>query len=411
MRKLEALLLRAGTGDAAAQFEAGRTYHHGLGVKPYPPSAIAWYFKAASQGHVDAEASLGAIFFEETVNGGAAGDPHKAKSWLLKAAAQGSAEAMYQLGVLEQQGYCGERDPPAARDWFLRALEKGHAPALNRLGLVADEAGDHAGAAAYFRRGAERGDVEAQFNLATAFRDGSGVGRDDAEAEKWFRAAAEQGLAEAQYALGMLLLGGGIARRQKEAQRWLQQAATQGHVAAQYEAAEGFRRGRGTAVDASRTMAFYRMAADQGHLEAAFGLGVMFEPGTGFRGPKLADAAAIYRRAAKNGHALAAHQFGLMLARGAGVAPDRQRAREVLAHAIALGADEAMASLGQLLMNDGDLVGAAQWAFIALRHQPEGQGQKLLEAVRAHLPHEGLAEAERRARKWKRRPVEIAWDD
>jgi hypothetical protein len=253
--------------------------------------------------------------------------------------------------------------------------------------------------------------VEAQFNLATAYRDGSGLEPDEVEAEKWLRAAAGQGLAEAQYALGMLLLGGGSARKLKEAQRWLQHAATQGHVAAQYEAAEGFRRGRGTAVDATRTMAFYRMAADQGHLEAQFGLGVMLETGTGFRAPMLADAAAMYRRAAKNGHALAAQQLGLMLARGAGVAPDMQKAQEVLAHAIALGADEAMASLGQLLMNEGDLVGAAQWAIIALRHRPEGQGKKLLDAVSAHLPQEGFTEAERRARKWKRKPVEIDWGD
>jgi hypothetical protein len=55
------------------------------------------------------------------------------------------------------------------------------------------------------------------------------------------------------------------------------------------------------------------------------------------------------------------------LIEGAGVDADRDRAREVLPYAVGLGADEAMASLGQLLM------GAAQWAHRVAARTGAGQ--------------------------------------
>ena len=41
----------AAQGHAAAQFNLGRMYEYGLGVDKDPAQALAWYQKAADQGH------------------------------------------------------------------------------------------------------------------------------------------------------------------------------------------------------------------------------------------------------------------------------------------------------------------------------------------------------------------------
>jgi TPR repeat protein len=53
-----------------------------------------------------------------------------------------------------------------------------------------------------FRKAAEQGDAEAQYNLGNAYHYGRGVAQDYAEAVKWWRKATEQGSATAQYSLG-----------------------------------------------------------------------------------------------------------------------------------------------------------------------------------------------------------------
>jgi uncharacterized protein len=410
--EFELLKQSAEAGDKDAQFALGQAFHRGAdGVKAYRPSAIAWYFKAASQGHVDAQASLGALFLEEAASRDSASDGDKARTWLSKAAAQGHVEAMYHLGLLLKHGYGEARKSKAAYGWFEAASNKGHLASLTQLGLLAAEGGDHAAAAKYFRQGAERGDAQAQCNLGRCFAEGKGVELDPLQAVRWFTAAAEQDLAEAQYRLGMTFLDQKSgALDYKQAQRWFQQAATRGDADAQYETAEGFRVGRGTKVDFGRAIAFFRMAADQGHVKAQFGLGAMFESGAGLREPKLADAAVMYRRAAKGGHPAGAHNYGIMLARGIGVEPDKQRAREVLEYAIGLGRDEAMLSLAYLLMSEGDLVAAAQWTFLILQREPEGPGQKLLDSLKSRLPVEALIDAENLATRWRRNPVELSWE-
>ena len=81
----------------------------------------------------------------------------------------------------------------------MKHLTKLLATALLALGLNqavwADDASD-------FRQTlqlAEQGVAEAQFNLGTIYDSGQGVRQDYAEAARWYRKAAEQGNTEAQY--------------------------------------------------------------------------------------------------------------------------------------------------------------------------------------------------------------------
>lgn len=56
----------------------------------------------------------------------------------------------------------------------------------------------------YYRRAAEQGDTQAQYNLGHMYGNGEGVKQDYAEAVKWYRKAAQQGYTDAQEALKRL---------------------------------------------------------------------------------------------------------------------------------------------------------------------------------------------------------------
>lgn len=67
--------------------------------------------------------------------------------------------------------------------------------------------GDYAAALAELRPLAEQGHADAQYNLASLYRDGRGVPRDDGQAAAWYLRAAEGGSWSAAFDLGMLYWG------------------------------------------------------------------------------------------------------------------------------------------------------------------------------------------------------------
>ncbi|MEN6585899.1 MAG: tetratricopeptide repeat protein [Sulfuricella sp.] len=68
---------------------------------------------------------------------------------------------------------------------------------------------------------AERGQVDAQYNIARMLQDGDGAPKNPSEAAKWFRKAAEHGDKESQYYLGLMYLRGeGVAADETKAHEW-----------------------------------------------------------------------------------------------------------------------------------------------------------------------------------------------
>jgi hypothetical protein len=94
---------------------------------------------------------------------------------------------------------------------------------------------DYTEAAKWYRKGAQQGDRQAQFNLATMYANGRGVPHDEAESDRWYRKAAEQGDALAQSLVGSAyLFGRGAPKDFVQAYMWLNLAAHGGdHGAAQ----------------------------------------------------------------------------------------------------------------------------------------------------------------------------------
>jgi TPR repeat protein len=117
---------------------------------------------------------------------------------------------------------------------------------------------------------AEAGEPWAQLNLGAAYDHGlAGFTPDPVRAVAWYRRAAEAGLAEAQFNLAhCLATGNGTPRDDRAALRWMLRAARQGLPSAQFLAGVMYAEGIGTPVDRATARVWARKAAENGHLDA-----------------------------------------------------------------------------------------------------------------------------------------------
>ncbi len=113
------------------------------------------------------------------------------------------------------------------------ALAMVAAPALADVkdGVDAWGRGDYETAVNEWRGPAEKGDADAQFNLAQAYKLGRGVPQDLGQAEQWYKRAADQGHLQANDNYGLILFQN---NRRAEALPYLQASSERGEPRAQY---------------------------------------------------------------------------------------------------------------------------------------------------------------------------------
>src|SRR5436309_1462838 len=147
--------------------------------------------------------------------------------------------------------------PPAPAN---RAPAAVAAPSV-RAGIAAWQAGDYALAIGNWRPLADRGDADAQYNIAQAYFLGRGVPQNSNLAEQWYERAARQGHEEAQANYGLLLFQNG---RRGEAMPWIEQAANRGDPRAQYVYGTALYNGDLVPADLPRAYAMMSRAAAAG---------------------------------------------------------------------------------------------------------------------------------------------------
>jgi len=146
----------------------------------------------------------------------------------------GNAEAQCELGIrcwtyhpVPNQGTAKGGAAEAAK-WYRKAADQGHAEAQYQLGdlYYSTVNGGEAEAAKWYRKAADQGHAEAQFHIGDCYAEGTGVAKDEVEAIKWFRKAADQGCVWAQYRLGECYENGtGVSTDAIEAVKWYRKAA------------------------------------------------------------------------------------------------------------------------------------------------------------------------------------------
>lgn len=112
----------ASNGHMEAQFNIGAIYEEGLGVPKDPSEAAGWYGLAAGQGHAQAQYNMGALYADGR---GVPRDDARAAVWWRKAADQDHGKAQYNLGVFYQLGRGLRQDLSKAQFWFDRAAANG----------------------------------------------------------------------------------------------------------------------------------------------------------------------------------------------------------------------------------------------------------------------------------------------
>lgn len=121
---------------------------------------------------------------------------------------------------------------------------------------------DYAEALTWYRRAAEQGHADAQYEIGHLYHNGHGVSQSYAEAAQWYRRAAEQGHAKAQFLLGLMYhYGHGVPQNDAEALRWYRRAAEQGHAPAQILLGALYAHGQGVPQDYVRAQAWLNLAA------------------------------------------------------------------------------------------------------------------------------------------------------
>ena len=182
---VQALKPLAEQGDSTAQFNLGSLYYQGMGVPQDYRQAVYWMHRAAEQGHAAAQTALGTIY-SEGLHGVTEVDHPRALMWFLFASAQGDPDAMELRGALAVRMTPGDiaQAQKLAREF--KAYDA-HAKVFRETQILA-----------------EKGDVNAQFDIGVIRYTGRGVPVDYAAALQWFKKAAHQGHPLAQYNVGYM---------------------------------------------------------------------------------------------------------------------------------------------------------------------------------------------------------------
>jgi uncharacterized protein len=191
--ELDALLSKAQSGDAEAQYWMGILYTEGKVPKNLEEGG-RWLQKSAEQGYAPAQRLYGLM--SARVN------PPVGERWMLRAAAQGDAEAQFWLGIAYEQNWFGTTDVKEAVKWYQKAAQGGNPDAQVELGNkyeygVGVEQSFKL-AAEWYRRAAEYvpdlgGAFQGRNQLGLLYMQGRGVPQDYVQAYFWFSLNGAEG--------------------------------------------------------------------------------------------------------------------------------------------------------------------------------------------------------------------------
>ncbi len=208
---------------------------------------------------------------------------------------------------------------------------------------------------------AERGEADAQFQLARAYLHGDGVPKDVKKAFELMKAAADQGNAEAIGGLGYFYsVGISVPKDEKQAAVWFRKGAEKGSAKAQLNLAKLLLAGKENAAPEGASdkspdklieegLQWMLKAADQGLPEAELAYGNILYFGDHAVTKDYGKAARYLKKAAESGMPDAQNSFGVMLESGLGVPMDERAAREWFRKAALMGNIKAQGNLGRIL--------------------------------------------------------------
>jgi len=205
---------------------------------------------------------------------------NQAVVWLERAVHKGNTRAMFNFGKAYSYGRLGlTQSDTKANELYALAADKGHAKARYNLG---NHYRTGTGVEIDFNRcvellnqSAEQGHVTAQFNLAVMYRLGSRDGPpmtipvDPQLCFRWNLAAAKQEDVDAMFNIGSAYdEGDGVEQNDESAFEWFMKAAEKGDEDAQLNVGEFYEEGIGCEIDLVKAMHWYQKSAAQEYQQA-----------------------------------------------------------------------------------------------------------------------------------------------
>lgn len=258
-------------------------------------------------------------------------------AWLLCPSA---AEKLY---AKAEKAY-NTKDYVTAFELYKQAVEEGSIAAMCDIGIMYEYgrgiSKNESEAVKWYRKAAERGDARGQYCLGDMYKYGIGVVQDRYEAMNWYAKAAEQGNEKAQQKLNFLLLetradnmvtvtedGNNIESSFHKIGNQLFSSEYNEKQNTQHIEKEEFNLGVESYNNEDYESAFkhFSKAANQGHADAQYYLGILYEYGKGVT-QSYTLALSWYRKAAKQNHKYALKSIGVMYEFGQGVIQNKSEA-------------------------------------------------------------------------------------
>lgn len=199
---------------------------------------------------------------------------------------------------------------------------------------------------------AQKGWIEAMYELGERYRKGIGVQKNEESALKWYRLAAEAGDPHAQFQVGLHYGGKGLPKNSKEAIDWYQKAAEVGLAEAQYNLAVMYDEQEGRHnhpfVNIPEAIKWYEKAAAQGDADAAYNLGLIYRKGKGSVAKDISKALMWYQKAVELGSADAANNIGSLYYNGKEIEENDKEALKWFLLAAQKGYTTAFLNLGKM---------------------------------------------------------------
>ena len=175
------------------------------------------------------------------------------------------------------------------------------------------------------KKAALAGDRAAAYILGTLYASGIAVKADPAEAKRWLILAADAGHSRAKeelYELRKLELDYSppwvLCKEAPTLEEQAAACAKADDAGSQFRLGALYARGHGVPQSFSEAARLYRLAAEQGHVDAMFRLGGLYDAGAGV--PKdLSESTRWRRRAAETGDPMAQMMLGVMYLQGEGM--------------------------------------------------------------------------------------------
>ena len=151
----------------------------------------------AKAGNVQEQVSIGKYYYFGAWGLGENIDYKKALFWLTKAAEQGHIKSQHSVGFMHYKGEGTQIDYETAFHWYTKAAEQGYTPSQNNLGcLYRDGRGvaeDVEEAFIWHSMGAEKGNASCACNLGLMYLEGNGVPESLIDAAYWINLSRGQG--------------------------------------------------------------------------------------------------------------------------------------------------------------------------------------------------------------------------